>query len=284
MNDDRAARRQRLAAPSGWAPGAWARRPRAARRGGRGPAAIELGYRLIDTAEMYGEGGAETVVGAALGEACVPATSRAKSLHRQQGLPAQRQPRPACMQACERSLGAWAWTASTSTCCTGAGRTPLVDTVAGFEALQRRRPHPALGCQQLRHRRHGRADGRTAAATPARPTRCYYSLSERGAEFDLLPWLQRHRMPLMAYCPIDQGRLVQDPVLQQLAQARGATRRPGGAGLGDAAAGVMAIPKAVREAHLRREPRARSRCSSTPRTCRRWTGGSHRPSAARRWR
>jgi diketogulonate reductase-like aldo/keto reductase len=78
----------------------------------------------------------------------------------------------------------------------------------------------------------------------------YYSLTERGAAFELLPWLRRHGMPLMAYCPIDQGRLAQDPVLQQLAGARGVTAAQLGLAWVMQQAGVAAIPKAVREAHL----------------------------------
>jgi diketogulonate reductase-like aldo/keto reductase len=79
----------------------------------------------------------------------------------------------------------------------------------------------------------------------------YYSLTERGAGFDLLPWQQERGVPLMAYSPIDQGRLASSSALRELAAKRG---------VGPAAIalawligqpGVIAIPKAVREDHLR---------------------------------
>jgi diketogulonate reductase-like aldo/keto reductase len=79
----------------------------------------------------------------------------------------------------------------------------------------------------------------------------YYSLRERGVEFDLLPWQRQHRIPLMAYCPIDQGAMARD-------ERVGALARPLGLNAAQLAlawllrdGGVVAVPKAVRETHLR---------------------------------
>ena len=79
----------------------------------------------------------------------------------------------------------------------------------------------------------------------------YYAASQRGVEFALLPWLRAHRMACMAYCPLDQGRLGADAALRAVAGRHGASptqvalawllRQPG----------VIAIPKAMREQHLR---------------------------------
>ena len=79
----------------------------------------------------------------------------------------------------------------------------------------------------------------------------YYSLGERGAGFDLLPWLQQRAMPLMAYCPIDRGRVAGDAALQQVADRHGATATQVALAWVMQQRGVMAIPKAVRESHLR---------------------------------
>ena len=78
-----------------------------------------------------------------------------------------------------------------------------------------------------------------------------YNLSSRGPEFDLWPWLEKRRIPLMAYSPVDQGRLSRAPALADIARSRGVTpaqialawvlRRPG----------VIAIPKASRLEHVR---------------------------------
>jgi diketogulonate reductase-like aldo/keto reductase len=78
----------------------------------------------------------------------------------------------------------------------------------------------------------------------------YYSLSERGVEFDLLPWQRQHGVALMAYCPIDGGRITNNPALKKLA----ASHRVSAAQLALAwllrQPQVMAIPKAGRKAHL----------------------------------
>ena len=130
------------------------------------------------------------------------------------------------------------------------GSHPLGETVAAFEALR-----------QQGHIRHwgvsnfDRDDMTELAAVPD-GTHCaanqvYYSLGERGAGFDLLPWLQHHGVPLMAYCPIDQGRLGQDKVLADIGARLGATAAQVALAWLLGQPGVMAIPKAVREAHLR---------------------------------
>lgn len=79
-----------------------------------------------------------------------------------------------------------------------------------------------------------------------------YNLTRRGPEWDLLPWMDARRMPLMAYSPLEQGRLPAGGALGQIAARLGATpwqvalawilRRPG----------TLAIPKASRAGHLRR--------------------------------
>jgi diketogulonate reductase-like aldo/keto reductase len=79
----------------------------------------------------------------------------------------------------------------------------------------------------------------------------YFSLSERGIEFDLAPWQRARSLPLMAYCPIDQGVLARSSALKPIAARLDAT--PAQVALawlvqrGD----TIAIPKAVRDEHLR---------------------------------
>jgi len=79
----------------------------------------------------------------------------------------------------------------------------------------------------------------------------WYSLGERQPELALLPWLRAHRMPLMAYSPIDQGRAAADPVLRRIAAARGLSATQVALAAVLAEPGVVAIPKATGEAHLR---------------------------------
>ena len=126
----------------------------------------------------------------------------------------------------------------------------LADTVAGFDALIERGYIARWGVSNFdvddMQELVGVKGGEACAANQV-----YYSLGERGAGFDLLPWLQRHAMPLMAYCPIDRGRIAGDTALQQVADRHGATATQVALAWVMQQRGVMAIPKAVREAHLR---------------------------------
>jgi diketogulonate reductase-like aldo/keto reductase len=79
----------------------------------------------------------------------------------------------------------------------------------------------------------------------------YYSLGERGPEFSLLPWQRARGLPLMAYSPIDQGALAVSPKLDAIAARLGTTRAQVALAWVLAQSGVVAIPKAVHEAHLR---------------------------------
>ena len=79
----------------------------------------------------------------------------------------------------------------------------------------------------------------------------YYSLSQRGLEFDVSPWQRRHHMPVMAYSPIDQGALAAQPGLDAIARRLPATPAQVALAWLLAQPGTIAIPKAVREAHLR---------------------------------
>jgi diketogulonate reductase-like aldo/keto reductase len=212
--------------------------------------ALEMGYRLIDTAEMYGEGGAEEVLGGALDEAF-----RAGGIAREQlFIVSKVYPHNASTagvaQACERSrlrlrldhidLYLLHW----------AGPHPLRETVVGFEELQAR--------GRILHWGVSNFDLDDMVELVALPggERCaanqvYYSLGARGAEFDLLPWQQARSMPLMAYCPLDQGALANNAEIAAVAQRHRASAARVALAWLVARPGVLAIPKAVREEHLR---------------------------------
>ncbi len=211
--------------------------------------AVELGYSLIDTAEMYGEGGAERVVGQALarvlrqpGKARDPLTIVSKAYpHHATAAGLQK--------ACEASLRRLQLDAIDLYLLHWRGDTPLGETIAGFEALQRRGLIRHWGVSNF-----DRADMEELYALPG-GARCasnqvYYSLSERGVEFDLLPWLREHTMPLMAYCPIDGGALASHTELGALARPLGLTAAQLALAWMLEQPGVVSIPKAGSEAHL----------------------------------
>jgi len=129
------------------------------------------------------------------------------------------------------------------------GEVPLAETLEGLERLRL--------AGHIRHWGVSNFDladmqelARLQRATSCTTNQVYYSLTERGVEFDLLPWMRTHKMPLMAYCPIDGGRIVRDAALNQLAASNGVSAARLALGWLMHQPGVMAIPKAGRKAHL----------------------------------
>ena len=212
--------------------------------------AIELGYRVIDTAEMYADGGAEEVVGQGVADALRAGTVTREQLFIVSKVTPHNASRAGVAAACERSRRRLRLDHIDLYLLHWPGPHPLRDTVAAFEALQSRGHIRHWGVSNF-----DTADLRGLAALSG-GGRCavnqvYHSLSTRGAEFDLLPWQRERQMPLMAYCPLDQGDLVADATLRRVAGRIGATASQVALAWSMARPGVMVIPKAAREAHLR---------------------------------
>jgi diketogulonate reductase-like aldo/keto reductase len=208
--------------------------------------ALACGYRLIDTAEMYGDGGAEEVVGEALAHGPVRRdevflVSKVYPHHASRG---------ATVTACERSLKRLRTERIDLYLLHWRGGVPLQETVEAFEHLRQRGRIRHWGVSNfdvddLRELWEA-DDGERCAANQV-----YYSAGRRGIEFDLLPWQRRQRLPVMAYCPIDQGALAGSRALQAVARARGATAAQVALAWVLRQPEVIAIPKAVQAAHLR---------------------------------
>ena len=210
--------------------------------------AFEMGWRVVDTAEMYGDGGAESLTGQALAEAQRAGLSRSELFVVSKALPEHAGAR-ALQAACEASLRRLQLDSLDLYLLHWRGAVPLAETVRGFEQLQRRGLIRLWGVSNFDlddMRELGAVPGGKACAT----NQVYYSLSQRGVEHDLLPWQRVQQMPLMAYSPFDQGELVDHPRLRPVAERHRATpaqvalawllRQPG----------VMAIPKAGNALHL----------------------------------
>ena len=212
--------------------------------------AIEIGYRVFDTAEMYGEGGAEEVLGQAVNDALRANAVRRDELFVVSKVYPHNASRAGTVAACERCLKRLALEHVDLYLLHWPGSFRLADTVAGFEALQ--------SAGRIRHWGVSNFDAvamRSLASVlggaQCAANQVYYSLGERGAEFDLLPWQRANTMPLMAYCPIDQGALANNAGLRGVAERVGATASQVALAWLMDQPGVMVIPKAVREAHLR---------------------------------
>ena len=210
--------------------------------------ALELGYRMIDTAEMYGEGAAEEVVGAALNDAIRAGDVRRDEVVVVSKVYPHNASRAGTQAACDRSRRRLGLDSIDVYLLHWRGQYPLEETVEGMQALS------AAG----RIRRWGVSnfdvddmEEVVALDEDCALNQVWYSLSERDPEFALLPWLRARNMPLMAYSPIDQGRVAADPVLKQIAGERGLTAVQVALASLLSLPGVVAIPKATGAAHLR---------------------------------
>ncbi|HET7526701.1 MAG TPA: aldo/keto reductase [Burkholderiaceae bacterium] len=211
--------------------------------------AVHVGYRLFDTAEMYGDGGAERVLGQALARAVGQRGVRRDQLHVVSKAYPHHGDAAGLMRACDASRRRLQLDTIDLYLLHWRGDIPLADTVRGFKQLQQKGwiRHWGVSNFDLGDLDELMAiDGGAACAA----NQVYYSLSERGVEFDLLPQMRRRHMPLMAYTPIDGGRIAQHPRLAKLASSLNLSAPQLALAWLLHQPGVMAIPKAAREAHL----------------------------------
>lgn len=225
--------------------------------------ALAIGYRLIDTAEMYGEGGAEEVIGAALADAIAAGDVRRDDVFIVSKVYPHNASRSGVPAACERSLRRLGLDRIDLYLLHWRGGVPLAETVAAFESLKERGLIRRWGVSNFD------VDDLKALARVANGAHCaanqiYYSASQRGAEFALLPWQRERRMPAMAYSPIDQGAAARDRTLKAIGARHGATAAQIALAWVLRQPDVIAIPKAVRDAHLR-ENWAAASIALTPR-------------------
>ena len=210
---------------------------------------LDLGVDLIDTAEMYGDGGAERVVGEAI-------RARRDGVFVVSKFYPHHASRRALVAACEGSLERLAIDAIDLYLLHWRGSVPMAETVETLGRL----------VQAGKIRRWGVSNfdvadmeelARVAGAERVAANQVLYNLAHRGVEYDLLPWCAARAIDVMAYSPLGEGSLAGHPQLRTVAKRLGATpaqvavawllRRPG----------VCVIPKASREEHVRANAAAR---------------------------
>ena len=214
-------------------------------------AALEIGYRLFDTAEMYGDGGAETVLGEALRGALREGVVKRDEVFIVSKVYPHNAGSAAMRKSCEASLARLQLDCIDLYLLHWRGSVPLADTVAGFEALLAAGRVARWGVSNFDNgdliELAGLRGGGGCAANQV-----YYSLGERGPEFELLPWQRERAMPLMAYSPIDQGKLASGhATLARVAERHRATSAQVALAALIAKPGVMVIPKSRDAARLR---------------------------------
>lgn len=211
--------------------------------------ALDMGWRLIDTAEMYGEGGSEEAIGEALAQAQRAGLQR-ESLFLVSKVYPHNASRQGTVAACERSLRRLGVSRLDLYLLHWRGSVPLAETVDAMESLVAAGRIARWGVSNFDVDDMDElwsVDGGAACAA----NQVYYSLTERGPAHSLLPWLREHGVALMAYSPLDQGALAGDAALQALAARQGCTPAQLALAWLLAQPGVNALPKAVGDAHLR---------------------------------
>jgi diketogulonate reductase-like aldo/keto reductase len=194
---------------------------------------LELGYPMIDTAEMYGEGVAEEIVGEAI-------KGRAKPYIVSKVYP-HNASRTGTVAACERSLKRLGLERIDLYLLHWRGGARLEEAFEAFHRLREAGKIADFGVSNF-----DRGDMEDAARLDKGLTgsnQVLYCLSRRGPEFDLLPLLRKRSIPLMAYSPLDQGGLLAKPALKKLADEVGCTPAQLALAWVLAQPGVVTIPK-----------------------------------------
>lgn len=200
---------------------------------------VELGMTLIDTAEMYGN---EELVGEAVRDCRDKAFIVSKVHPRNAGYEGTK-------RACEGSLRRLGTDRIDLYLLHWKGPYPLEETVRALAELRREGKIVRWGMSNL-----DTADMERVAALPhggeCASDQVLYNMAERGVEYDLLPWCAEHGMPVMAYTPLEEGKLAGSKVLAAIAARHGATPVQVALAWTIRHEGVIAIPKAGSTVHV----------------------------------
>ncbi len=205
--------------------------------------ALDLGVTLIDTAEMYGEGRSEELIGEAI------ADRRSEAFLVSKVYP-HNATRKGAIAACERSLGRLRTDVLDLYLLHWRANVPLEETMEAFTELKEAGKIRFYGVsnldlgdmQELWEQRGGR---------DVQTNQLLYNLSRRGVEWDLLPWLRKRKVPVMAYSPIEQARLVKNRKLIDFGRRHGMTPAQAALAWLLAQDGIIAIPKTSHPDRLR---------------------------------
>lgn len=211
---------------------------------------LDLGMTLVDTAEMYGSGDAETIVAEAI-------DGRRESVFLVSKVLPQNASKTGTVRACERSLARLRTDRLDLYLLHWPGSHPVVDTLSAFARLR----------EQGKILRYGLSnfdvdEMEEAAALPGgsgvAADQVLYNLGRRGIEKRLLPWCRAHDVLVMAYSPLEQGRLGTKKALASVAQRHGVSPACIAIAWTIRVEGVVAIPKATSPEHVRENARAAS--------------------------
>ena len=204
---------------------------------------LDLGLTLIDTAEMYGEGNSEDLIGEAL------AGRRDQAFIVSKVYP-HNATRKGAVAACERSLKRLRTDRIDLYLLHWRGNVPFAETLEAFVALKAAGKIRHFGVSNL-----DLDDMKEWLALPGgeavAANQVLYNLTRRGIEWDLAPWQRERKIPVMAYSPVEQGRLPRNPKLVEFARRNGMTPAQAALAWLLAKDGVIAIPKTGQRRHVR---------------------------------
>lgn len=204
---------------------------------------VDLGMTLVDTAEMYADGGAESVVGEAI-------KGRREEVFLVSKVLPQHATRRGTIEACTRSLKRLGVETLDVYLLHWRERVPLEETLDAFRQLKRDgliRDYGVSNFDVSDMEDIWRLPGAAEIAV----NQVYYNLHHRGIEFDLLPWCRKHQLPIMAYSPVDQGRLTRPKALAAVAKRHGVTPAQVALAWTLREPDIIAIPKAASLEHVR---------------------------------
>ncbi|MEL7243555.1 MAG: aldo/keto reductase [Cyanobacteria bacterium J06573_2] len=203
---------------------------------------LDMGMTLIDTAEMYGEGGAEEVVGEAI-------QNRREEVYLVSKVYPHNASRQGAIKACERSLKRLKTDCIDLYLLHWRSSIPLSETLEAFESLKQAGKIRDYGVSNFDTDDMEKAvnlpNGKQIATNQV-----LYNLARRGIEWDLLPWSRQHNIPIMAYSPIEQKAILKNPVLQSVASRHNATPAQIALAWLLQQSGIIAIPKASNPQHV----------------------------------
>ena len=203
---------------------------------------LDLGMTLIDTAEMYGEGGAESVVGEAI-------RGRRDGVFVVSKFYPHHASRMKLVAACDASLRQLGIDTLDLYLLHWRGPVPLAETVATLEELVLQGKIRRWGVSNF-----DVADMEELVAVPdgerVAANQVLYNLGRRGPEFGLLPWCAERGIAVMAYSPLDEGRLVRHPALDAVAKRLGASTAQVALAWLLRDRRIVTIPKAATPAHV----------------------------------
>ncbi|MFC0110106.1 aldo/keto reductase [Kibdelosporangium aridum] len=207
---------------------------------------LDLGMTLIDTAEMYADGAAEELVGEAI------AGRRDEVFLVDKVLP-HHATRSGTVKACQASLARLGVDHIDLYLLHWRGRIPFEETIAGFADL--------IEAGLIRHWGVSNLDlddmrELTTVSDGCQTNQILYNPARRGPEYDLIPWLTEQSIPVMAYSPIEQGRLLDNPALDKVARRHNATAAQIALAWVLRMDGVNAIPRAADPEHVRQNAAA----------------------------